>query len=119
MRGGRGKTNYDQASIEKTIAALKKAEINDKVLVDCSHANSGKKCEKQPAVCKAVIDQITAGNRGIMGIMVESNLVAGNQKITDKDKLTYGQSITDECIDWETTEALLKECYEALNAQEV
>jgi 3-deoxy-7-phosphoheptulonate synthase len=85
------------------------------ILVDCSHDNSSKKPELQPAVMNDLIAQMQAGNRSIMGAMVESNLSAGNQTFpVPKDKLRYGVSITDGCIDWATTEKLIRDLHAAL-----
>jgi 3-deoxy-7-phosphoheptulonate synthase len=85
------------------------------ILVDCSHDNSSKKPERQPDVMRALLAQIAAGNTSIMGAMVESNLGAGSQPFPQpKEKLKYGVSITDGCIDWATTESLLNEIYTAL-----
>jgi 3-deoxy-7-phosphoheptulonate synthase len=115
LRGGSGGPNYSAADIEKTTAALKTANLLPSVLVDCSHANSAKKPEQQPDVMTAVINQITAGNDSIIGAMVESNLFAGSQSFPQpKSRLKYGISITDGCIDWPTTEKLIRETYTAL-----
>jgi 3-deoxy-7-phosphoheptulonate synthase len=84
-------------------------------MVDCSHGNSEKDHEKQPAVLTSVIDQIGAGNRSISGVMIESFLEAGNQNLSDDlTKLKYGVSITDKCIDWATTEKILREAHQKL-----
>ena len=89
-------------------AALEQANLNANIMVDCSHANSEKKPELQPAVAQNVIQQIVDGNTSIIGLMLESNLEAGNQKIpADLSQLRYGVSVTDGCIDWESTESLL------------
>jgi len=76
-------------------------------MIDCSHANSNKDHNRQPDVCRNVAEQISGGNRHIFGVMLESNLVEGTQKLGKSKPLTYGQSITDACIDWRTTEELL------------
>ena len=78
-------------------------------MIDCSHANSNKDHTRQPLVCRDVAAQIAAGNRNIIGVMLESNLVAGAQKLVPGQPLVYGQSITDACIDWAQTYPLLKE----------
>ena len=84
-------------------------------MVDCSHDNSAKKPELQPEVMRALLAQIAAGNRSIMGAMVESNLGAGNQSFPQaKEKLRYGVSITDGCIDWATTETMVREIHASL-----
>ena len=108
LRGGSNGPNYSQEHIAQCEAALEQADLNANIMVDCSHANSEKKPELQPAVAQNVIQQIIDGNRSIIGLMLESNLEAGNQKIpADLSELRYGVSVTDGCIDWERTESLL------------
>ena len=94
---------------------LAKAGLPKSILVDCSHDNSAKQPELQPEVMRRLLAQIAAGNQSIMGAMVESNLGAGNQPFPQPlDRLKYGVSITDGCIDWPTTEALVREIHAAL-----
>jgi 3-deoxy-7-phosphoheptulonate synthase len=107
LRGGRKTTNYDAASIEQACLILDRAELPRRLMIDCSHANSNKDHNRQPDVCRNVAEQISGGNRHIFGVMLESNLVEGTQKLGKSKPLTYGQSITDACIDWRTTEELL------------
>jgi 3-deoxy-7-phosphoheptulonate synthase len=108
LRGGDGKPNYDSVSVSLCEKELEKARITPRIMVDCSHANSNKNHELQPLVLENIGNQIVEGNKSICGVMIESHLGAGNQKITaNLDDLTYGVSITDACIDWETTEASL------------
>ena len=115
LRGGASGPNYAPADIARTEALLEKAGLPKSILVDCSHDNSAKQPERQPEVMQALISQITAGNRSIMGAMIESNLAAGNQPFPQpKVKLRYGVSITDGCIDWATTENLIREIHTAL-----
>ncbi|MEZ5414841.1 MAG: 3-deoxy-7-phosphoheptulonate synthase [Opitutaceae bacterium] len=115
LRGGSAGPNYSPEHIADTEAQLAKADLLKSILVDCSHDNSSKKPERQPEVMRALLAQITAGNRSIMGAMIESNLAAGNQPFPQpKDQLRYGVSITDGCIDWPTTEALIRETHAAL-----
>lgn len=115
LRGGAAGPNYSPEHITKTEEQLAKAGLIKSILVDCSHDNSAKKPERQPEVMRALLTQIAAGNRSIMGAMIESNLEAGNQPFPQpKDQLRYGVSITDGCIDWATTEALVREAYAAL-----
>ena len=109
LRGGRTTTNYDGAAVAEACASLKKAGLLPRVMVDCSHANSKKDHRRQPAVCRAVTEQIADGSRNIIGVMLESNLVAGAQKLTDRKHLVYGQSITDPCMGWDETLVLLRE----------
>lgn len=110
LRGGGGQANYDSVSIALAEQALAKAGLPRNIVVDCSHANSGKRPELQPLVLADCVRQILEGNHSIVGLMLESNLVAGNQPIPqDLSQLKYGCSITDACLDWDTTEeALLK-----------
>jgi 3-deoxy-7-phosphoheptulonate synthase len=115
LRGGGGQPNYDVQSVAAAVAALREAGLPDRIVIDCSHANSGKDPEVQPVVARNCIEQVFNGNRSIIGLMLESNLNAGNQKITpDLADLKYGVSVTDGCIDWETTQKTLIEAAEAL-----
>ncbi|WP_257285408.1 3-deoxy-7-phosphoheptulonate synthase [Endozoicomonas sp. SESOKO1] len=109
LRGGSGKPNYDSVSVALCEKALEKAGIQPNIMVDCSHANSNKDPALQPLVMENVTNQIIEGNKSIIGLMVESNIGWGNQKMTNNlDELQYGVSITDACIDWETTEKTLR-----------
>jgi len=117
LRGGSKKPNYYPEDIAKTEEMLTKAGLNPTVMVDCSHGNSEKKYDRQPLVMKSVIDQIEAGNSSISGVMIESYLKEGNQPMpADPADLAYGVSITDSCINWETTEQVLLEAHERLKA---
>lgn len=108
LRGGSNGPNFDATSIKACEEALSKAKLSNNLVVDCSHANSFKDPGKQPDVVQNVIDQIKAGNKSIVGFMIESNIGWGNQAINeDKSKLKYGVSVTDACIDWQTTEDTL------------
>ncbi|GGY54565.1 3-deoxy-7-phosphoheptulonate synthase [Pseudoduganella sp. SL102] len=109
LRGGDGRPNYDSVSVTIAEQALAKAKLPANIVVDCSHANSYKKPELQPLVMTDVTNQIVHGNRSLVGVMIESNICAGNQKIpADLSELKYGCSVTDACIDWETTVQMLK-----------
>ena len=115
LRGGAAGPNFSPDHIAQTEALLAKANLPKSILVDCSHDNSAKKPELQPEVMRALLTQIAAGNRSIMGAMIESNLSAGNQAFpVPKETLRYGVSITDGCIDWPTTETLVREIHTAL-----
>lgn len=104
LRGGKTGPNYDKSSIEKAAGMLRDNKLVESVMVDCSHGNSLKDYRNQPLVAKNVADQIAAGCKVITSVMIESNLVAGNQNLTGGlDKLTYGQSVTDACLGWEDT----------------
>jgi 3-deoxy-7-phosphoheptulonate synthase len=115
LRGGNGITNYDAASIAACEAQCRKAGVTSNVMVDCSHANSLKKPENQPAVFRNVVEQIVAGNKSIIGMMLESNINAGRQDIpANLAELKYGVSVTDGCIDWDTTAAIIREAHDKL-----
>ncbi|HEY0945558.1 MAG TPA: 3-deoxy-7-phosphoheptulonate synthase [Opitutaceae bacterium] len=115
LRGGTAGPNYSPAHIAQTEQLLAKAGLPQSILVDCSHDNSSKQPARQPEVMREILAQIAAGNTSIMGAMIESNLGDGNQPFPQpKEKLRYGVSITDGCIDWATTEALVREIYAAL-----
>ena len=115
LRGGDGGPNYDEDSIAAACAALEEAKLAPALVVDASHANCGKDDRRMPAVFREIVRQRAAGDGSIIGAMLESNLVAGNQSFPQPlDQLVRGQSITDKCIDWPTTEQLLREAAEAL-----
>jgi 3-deoxy-7-phosphoheptulonate synthase len=109
LRGGHAGPNYDRQSVADCERALVAAGLTSNIMIDCSHANSGKDPLRQMDVARDAAAQIRAGNRSIMGLMIESNINAGNQKLTDPRHLAYGVSVTDPCLDWETTAALLRE----------
>ena len=117
LRGGNGITNYKAESIADTAAKMEKAGLAARIMIDFSHANSNKDYRRQPVVGKDVAGQIAAGDKRIMGVMIESNLVAGSQPLVAGEALTYGQSITDGCIDWAETHALLNELAGAVRAR--
>jgi 3-deoxy-7-phosphoheptulonate synthase len=106
LRGG-ARPNYDAASVESASAELARGGLAPRIMIDTSHANSSKKPENQPLVAADVARQLSGGDTRIMGVMIESNLVAGRQDVLPDVALTYGQSITDGCIDWETTVSAL------------
>jgi 3-deoxy-7-phosphoheptulonate synthase len=115
LRGGSGGANCSPTHLAQTEALLAKAGLPRAVIVDCSHGNSAKQPERQPEVMRGLLAQVAAGNTAIMGAMLESNLHAGNQPFPQPlEKLRYGVSITDACIDWPTTEALVREIHAAL-----
>jgi 3-deoxy-7-phosphoheptulonate synthase len=115
LRGGGGQPNYDSVNIALCEEALRAAGLPENIMVDCSHGNSNKNFQLQPLVVENITGQIIAGNKSIMGIMLESNLKEGNQKIpADISQLEYGVSVTDACINWEDTEKLLREMHEKL-----
>jgi len=116
LRGGKT-PNYDAANVAQATQQLESSGQNTHLMIDCSHANSEKDHTRQIQVCSDVAGQIKAGNHNIMGVMLESHLVAGRQNVENKDELIYGQSITDACIAWDETEALLRKLAQAVKAR--
>jgi 3-deoxy-7-phosphoheptulonate synthase len=117
LRGGRKTTNYDAASVADTAAKMEKAGIPPRIMIDFSHANSNKDYRRQALVCRDVAAQVAGGDTRIMGVMIESNLVAGSQPLVPGQPLVYGQSITDACIDFAETRTLLAELAKAVQAR--
>ena len=111
LRGGKN-PNYDQQSVEATLTALREADVNESIMIDASHGNSQKKFKQQIPVIENISEQIKLGDKNIKGIMIESHLNEGNQKISDN--LTYGQSITDACMGWEDTVNCLNKLNDAV-----
>ena len=109
LRGGGGKPNFDAENVAKAKEALEKANLDQSIIIDCSHGNSNKDYRNQPAVLDSIIEQRLAGDDSIVGVMLESNINEGRQdhKGGNKEKLKYGVSITDSCINWAQTEELL------------
>jgi 3-deoxy-7-phosphoheptulonate synthase len=116
LRGG-SRPNYDQASVAAASAELARAGVAPRLMIDTSHANSCKKPENQPLVVADIARQISDGEARIVGVMIESNLVAGRQDVRSGTTLTYGQSITDGCIDWQTTVPALNLLADAVAAR--
>ena len=119
LRGGGG-TNFDADSVDKACRTAEKDGIRGQVMIDASHANSGKDPEKQPEVLADVAGQIAVGDGRITGIMIESHIVAGRQDLPkdgDLSKLTYGQSVTDGCIGWDDTVVQLRKLAEAVDTR--
>lgn len=114
LRGGGGKPNYDSVSVAVAEQKLDKAGLAKNLIIDCSHANSSKDPALQPLVLANVVNQIVEGNQSIKGVMLESHLKFGNQSLKNPKDLEYGVSITDGCIDWDTTEKALLDAAEAL-----
>ncbi len=112
LRGGNGKPNYDSVSVAQSEQALDKAGVTQNIMIDCSHANSNKQPELQPLVMENAANQIVEGNKSIVGLMIESHINWGNQKISDN--MEYGVSVTDACIDWKTTEKAVKDMADKL-----
>jgi 3-deoxy-7-phosphoheptulonate synthase len=116
LRGG-SKPNYDSASVDAAAADLARTGVSQRMMIDASHANSSKKPENQPQVVADVARQISGGEQRIMGVMIESNLIGGRQDVAPGMALTYGQSITDGCIDWNTTVSTLNVLADAVAAR--
>ena len=115
LRGGSAGPNFSADHIRQTEALLAKSGLTASILVDCSHDNSAKHPERQPEVLRALLTQVNGGAQTLIGAMLESNLCAGNQPFPKPvSELRYGVSITDGCIDWDTTEALVKELHTSL-----
>lgn len=125
LRGGKRGTNYDEASVNEAHEQLKAASITTsgpRIMVDCSHGNSNKDHRNQPKVAQVVAEQVKKGSKKICGLMIESNIVEGNQKVPPaeqggKDALVYGKSITDACVNWEDTEKILTGLAAAVKAR--
>lgn len=117
LRGGGGKPNYDSVSVKLCEQELEKHGVSKNLMIDCSHSNSNKDPALQPMVMENVTNQIIEGNTSIIGLMVESNIGWGNQSIPDDlNDLKYGVSVTDACIDWETTEKAIRDMHAKLKA---
>jgi len=116
LRGGKT-PNYHQSDIQATGETLAKAGLTNKVMIDCSHGNSYKDHNKQIDVARSLAEQIQQGNQSVFGVMIESFLVAGNQKVLADQPLTYGQSITDACINLDTSEEILDVLANAVNSR--
>jgi 3-deoxy-7-phosphoheptulonate synthase len=109
LRGGNDRPNYDAVSVEQVAEGLENAQLKPNIMIDFSHANSLKQCQRQLIVGDDVAGQIANGDHRIMGVMIESHLKAGSQKVVDGQPLVYGQSITDACLSWDDTIPLLRE----------
>jgi len=115
LRGGGGRPNYDTVSVSLVEKALAKAGLPQLIVIDCSHGNCYKDPSMQPLVMSDCVHQVREGNRSIVGLMIESNIEAGNQPIPDDlSQLKYGCSVTDPCVDWPTTEAMVRKAREIL-----
>jgi 3-deoxy-7-phosphoheptulonate synthase len=117
LRGGSGGPNFDASHVQSALAQLAKAGIRQGIMVDTSHANSEKNHENQPRVASVLAEQVRAGNRGLVGVMIESNLVAGRQDASPGKPLTYGQSITDACLGFEATIPVLETLAQAVQVR--
>lgn len=116
LRGGKA-PNFDATSVQAACDDLAKAGLAQRLMIDASHANSNKKPENQPAVCRDIASQVAGGDTRIIGVMVESHLVGGRQDLVAGQSLTYGQSITDGCIDWDSSLSVLDELAQAVQSR--
>jgi 3-deoxy-7-phosphoheptulonate synthase len=114
LRGSSLGPNYDSESISKAVNLLKQSNHPDRIMMDCSHGNSRKNPDNQPIVADAIGEMIATGDKSIFGVMLESNLKAGSQKVIPGKPLEYGQSITDACIDWNTSVTILESLAKAV-----
>jgi 3-deoxy-7-phosphoheptulonate synthase len=117
LRGGKGCPNFDAGAVEDALARLRDAGLAERLVIDASHDNSGKDPARQPDAAGEIAAQVAAGNGAIVGVMLESFLVAGSQDLEGPGELTYGQSITDACMDWDSTVAVLERLAEAVRAR--
>jgi len=114
LRGAKNHTNYDQLSVAKIVEELVQGKLHSTVMVDCSHGNSQKQYRKQIAVVDDIAAQISSGLRNIMGVMIESHLIAGNQLLIPGQRWRYDQSVTDACLSWEETKPLFAKLADAV-----
>jgi 3-deoxy-7-phosphoheptulonate synthase len=117
LRGGARGPNYDRASVAAALDQIASAGLPRRVMVDASHGNSERDHTRQPDIARALAAQIADGEAGLVGLMVESFLVAGRQELGDPSALTYGQSITDACVGWDDTVKMLDELASAVRAR--
>ncbi len=117
LRGGNDGPNYESKFVQRAIESLNKSNVQTKLMIDCSHANSQKQHKNQLLVAKSIQQQLENGEANIMGAMVESNLVEGRQEVDCLDKLVYGQSVTDACIHWEDSLAVIDQLAEGIKAR--
>ena len=117
LRGGRSAPNYEADTVQRTLASLRGTGLLPRVVIDASHDNSRKDYLRQPVVAREIAGQVAGGEGGIVGIMLESFLVEGRQDLRDKASLVYGQSITDSCMSWGTTVAVLRDLAAAVQTR--
>lgn len=117
LRGGHHGPNYDAANVQRVLGILRRNRLPERLVIDASHGNSSRDYRRQPEVIDAIAAQVASGERGIVGVMLESFLVEGRQDLTEPSNLAYGQSVTDACIGWETTESTLEDLAVAVRAR--
>jgi 3-deoxy-7-phosphoheptulonate synthase len=114
LRGGKGGPNYGPPELDKVDATLKSLHLNDFIMVDCSHANSGKDPDKQPQVLESLVGQMCSGRASLRGYMLESHLQRGSQQLGPLTSLQYGVSVTDGCLGWDKTESSMRAAHQRL-----
>ena len=117
LRGGTRGPNYDTRHVGEAASSLASSGVDARVMIDCSHANSGKDHSRQPAIARDIAAQVASGSDAIFGVMIESFLVAGRQSVRPGANLVFGQSITDACLDWESTAPLLNDLARSVDAR--
>jgi 3-deoxy-7-phosphoheptulonate synthase len=117
LRGGDDGPNYGAADVSRAVELLRAAGLRERLVIDASHGNSGKDPDRQVTAVDEIAAQVSAGNRAIVGVMLESFIVAGRQDLESGRPLTYGQSITDACLDWERTAVILDRLAGAVEAR--
>jgi 3-deoxy-7-phosphoheptulonate synthase len=117
LRGGSAGPNFSDSAVQAVASKLRAAKQNPRVLIDCSHGNSQKDYNRQPLVAEAIAEQLECGSADVLGVMLESHLVAGRQDLVAGQQLRYGQSITDACIDFSTTEQVLERLAQAARSR--
>lgn len=117
LRGGKSGPNYDAASVECALASLRAAGLPPRLMIDASHGNSDKDYRRQPLVAEEVASRVASGQAGVVGVMLESFIAAGRQDLVSRERLVYGQSITDPCLSWEMTVPVLQRLAEAVRAR--
>jgi 3-deoxy-7-phosphoheptulonate synthase len=117
LRGSNAGPNFSAEHVSSTVDILKSAGVNSRLIVDCSHGNSNKDYKRQHAVATDIADQFRNGSTDVFGVMIESNLVEGNQKVIEGQELVYGKSITDACVGWDETVQILEELAEAVRVR--
>jgi 3-deoxy-7-phosphoheptulonate synthase len=117
LRGGNDGPNYDAPNVRSVLTTLRQNKLPERLMIDASHGNSSRDYRRQPEVMRTVAEQVASGERGIVGAMLESFISEGRQDLSDPSGLTYGQSVTDACIGWDTTEVTLEELASAVRAR--
>jgi 3-deoxy-7-phosphoheptulonate synthase len=117
LRGGKDGPNYDAASVASTLGLLRTARLAERVMIDTSHGNSGKDYRRQPEVARAIGEQVAEGQRGIVGVLMESFIEDGAQKVSTETPMVFGQSVTDSCMGWDMTLPVLEGLADAVRAR--